>query len=63
MKDRNMLNKMLSTLFKSADFCYKSSVPGISKKLRFDIHIFNLNRCLLSVGNLQLLRHRVAEDL
>jgi hypothetical protein len=43
------------------NICYKSSVPGIPKKLRFDIHIFNLNRCLLSAGNLQLLRHRVAE--
>ena len=45
------------------DFCYKSSILDISKKSRFDIHIFTWHRCKLSLGNLQLLRHRAAEDL
>ena len=36
--------------------------PSAPKKLRFLIHIFNLERCTLSLDNLQLLRHGSAMD-
>jgi len=35
--------------------------PSAQKKLRFSIHIFNLEGCLLSLRNLQSLRHGVAK--
>ncbi len=42
--------------------CYISSIPDISKKLRFDIQIFNSHRCKLSLGNFKLLSAQGAED-
>jgi hypothetical protein len=44
-------------------FCYRSSVFMQLKMFRYDIHIFSWHQCKLSLGNLQLLRHLIAEDL
>ena len=46
---------------KPFDFCDISSISKHPKKVRFSIHIFNLEICLLSLNNLQSLRHGVAE--
>ena len=43
--------------------CYRSSVFMPLKMFQYDIHIFSWHQRKLSLGNLQLLRHRIAEDL